>query len=111
MVLVKAPKSVVCVALHDPLCDPEATVGDYCVAQLSELIGLLDGTEDAVLAGDVGAYEDRPAAQFVSQCLALVDVEIGDDHSQTVGVEPSHRRLTEAARAAADDRRRAFKLV
>ena len=51
------------VALHDPLCDPEAAVGDYCVAQLAKLIGLLDGTQDAVLAGDVGADENRPAAQ------------------------------------------------
>ena len=68
---------------------------------------MLDRLQDAVLAGDVGADEHGAAAQFISQCLALVVGEIGDHHAEAVVMQAPHGRLTQTSRAAADDGRRA----
>src|SRR5262249_36009532 len=82
---------------------------DHAVAQRAETVGRFDGLADAVLVGHVGADESRAAAELVRQRLALVLREIGDDDAESFGMQSAHRRLTETARTAADDGRRALK--
>src|SRR6202000_395183 len=81
------------------------------VAQLTQLVGLLDRAENAVLAGHIGAHEQGAAAQLVSQRLTLVGGEIGDHHAESVCVQPTDRCLAQAARPATDDRRGALELL
>ncbi|MDT5303152.1 MAG: hypothetical protein QOG79_6394 [Mycobacterium sp.] len=99
------------VALHDPLCHTETAVRHHRVAQLTELLGLVDCAENAVIAGHVRADENRLAAELVGECLAFVGGQIRNHHTEAIGMKPTHRRLAQAPSATADNRRRAFKLL
>ena len=64
--------------------------------------GLGDRRVDGLLRGGVGAHVAH--AELALQFLALVVGQVGDDDLGARGVQPAHGRLTQATRAADDDR-------
>src|SRR5262249_40312840 len=89
------------VAVDGPLGPADAGAVDDHAQRGAGVDGGLYGGGDLLLVGDVGL--DEHPAHFVGQGLALVLVQVGDDHLRALSGQLADGGLAETARTAGDD--------